>query len=155
MGLSATHSVTVTQEAFHRGPSTSTQRQLRQASQHTCGAAPKEATLVGPSVSRMPSTLCVNHRAVFHIFEANGFPEAGCHLVSTNLYRLLSRHDSSVRFGTSAACVLSRGVQGEPSPALGLGWVPSQCGVRSCACCCPRLQAGLHVARKHRSHWFW
>ena len=75
----------------------------------------------------------VNHRAIFHILEAKGFPEADIALfrrMYTGSFLVMSN-----QFGRSAMCVLSRGVpQGaSPSPStFALAFDPFHSVIRDC-----------------------
>ena len=121
-----------TQEGFRRNRST--QRQLGKL--HSI-LAEQRRRKVGLSVllylDIKNAFNAVNHRAIFHIFEAKGFPEADIALLRRMYTGSFLVMASS--FGVSAACVLSRGVaQGaQPSPRVfNLAFDPVHAVVRDC-----------------------
>ena len=100
-----------TQEGFRRGRST--QRQLSKLHSILAEQRRRKASLSVLLYLDIKNAFnAVNHRAIFHIFAAKGFPEEDIALLQrmyTGSFLVMAN-----RFGISAACVLSRK---EPSPA--------------------------------------
>ena len=121
-----------TQEGFHRGRST--QRQLGKLHSILAEQRRRKAGLsVLLYLDIKNAFYAVNHRAIFHIFAAKGFPEediALLRLMYTGSFLVMAN-----RFDVSAACVLSRGVaQGaQPSPRVfNTTFDPVHAVVRAC-----------------------